>query len=67
MISIKGKTVYTGDSVKENIYVNYKGTTIKFAIKLSIGVAAFPQDGDDVYKLRDAAQKSLVEINCLCK
>lgn len=51
----------------ENSYVNYKGTTIKFAIKLSIGVAAFPQDGDDVYKLRDAAQKSLVEINCLCK
>lgn len=45
-----------------NSYLEHKGTTIKFPIKIFVGAASFPQDGEDVYKLRNKAEKNLTPL-----
>ena len=43
----------------ENSYLEYKGTVIKFSVRIQAGLALFPQDGEDIYQLRDKAGKGL--------
>ncbi len=53
------------DKQLENAYVEYKGTTFKFHIKLTAGIASFPEDGEDVHQLKERMEKERKELAAL--
>jgi GGDEF domain-containing protein len=48
----------------ENTYLEYKKTTIKFPIKIHTGTAVFPDDGDDLYHIKNKAEGNLTSLAC---
>lgn len=51
----------------DNSYIEYKGTTIKYPIVVTVGVATFPNDGHDIFQLREAVDNSKAIISVLEK